>query len=118
MIGDIVGAVIWTDNFEAMVSFYSYLFKYKPKSKHEDFVSFTLGNTKLGIGKHSKIQGKSFDPYRNMLHLEVDDIEYEYQRLSRYGIKFLRLPEKEHWGGFVATFQDVENNILQLIQKS
>ena len=52
-----------------------------------------------------------------MLHLEVDDIEHEYIRLSQYGIKFLRVPEKEHWGGFIATFKDIDQNILQLIQK-
>ena len=57
MIGDIAGAVIWTDNFDEMVSFYSYLFKDKTQNKHKDFVSFRLGNTKLGIGKHSKIIG-------------------------------------------------------------
>ena len=117
MIGDIAGAVIWTDNFDEMVSFYSYLFKDKTQNKHKDFVSFRLGNTKLGIGKHSKINGKSSDPFRLMLHLEVDDIEHEYIRLSQYGIKFLRVPEKEHWGGFIATFKDIDQNILQLIQK-
>ena len=116
MIGEIVGAVIWTDNFDQMVNFYSYLIKAK-HTKHNDFVSFKLGNTKLGIGKHSKVKGKSSDAYRLMLHFEVDDIQYEYRRLSEYGVTFLRPPEKEHWGGFVATLQDIDNNILQLIQQ-
>ena len=118
MISEIAGAVIWTDNFDAMVDFYSYLVTPKTYTKHNNFVSFKLGNTKLGIGKHSKIAGKSFDPYRLMIHFDVDDIHYEYRRLYKYGVEFIRAPEKEHWGGFVATLQDIDNNILQLIQKN
>ena len=116
MIGEIVGAVIWTDNFEEMVEFYSNLITLKTYTEHTDFVSFKLGTTKLGIGKHSRVKGKSVDPHRLMIHLEVDDINYEYQRLLKYGVKFLRLPQKEHWGGFVATFEDIDNNVLQLMQ--
>ena len=118
MIGEIVGAVIWTDNFEKMVEFYSNLMPSKTYTVHTDFVSFKLGSTKLGIGKHSRVKGKSFDSYRLMIHLEVDDIHYEYRRLLKDGVKFLRVPEKEHWGGFVATFEDIDDNILQLIQNN
>ena len=98
-----------------MVEFYSNLMPSKTYTVHTDFVSFKLGSTKLGIGKHSRVKGKSFDSYRLMIHLEVDDIHYEYRRLLKDGVKFLRVPEKEHWGGFVATFEDIDDNINYFI---
>ena len=32
------------------------------------------------------------------------------------GVEFIRPPEQEHWGGWVATFKDPDGNILQMLQ--
>ena len=39
-----------------------------------------------------------------------------YERLRRGGVVFTRPPEREDWGGQVATFADPDGNVLQLMQ--
>jgi predicted enzyme related to lactoylglutathione lyase len=51
-----------------------------------------------------------------MPHLGVDDIHSEADRLGEAGVEFIRQPEQESWGGWVATFRDPDGNILQLLQ--
>ena len=53
-----------------------------------------------------------------MINLDVSDIDMVYRSLSDKGVTFLRPPEKEHWGGHVATFEDPDGNVLQLLQRS
>ena len=51
-----------------------------------------------------------------MPHLGVDDIHGECRRLQEEGVEFIRPPEQEHWGGWIATLKDPDGNILQLLQ--
>ena len=51
-----------------------------------------------------------------MVHYGVDDIHAEYARLAGLGVEFIRSPEQEDWGGWVATLSDPDGNILQLLQ--
>ena len=51
-----------------------------------------------------------------MLHLSVEDIHYWHDRLNSLGMEFIRIPEKESWGGMVATLKDPDGNVLQLLE--
>jgi predicted enzyme related to lactoylglutathione lyase len=51
-----------------------------------------------------------------MVNLAVDDIEVVYRRLRAAGVAFSRAPEREPWGGVVATFADPDGNTLQLME--
>ena len=51
-----------------------------------------------------------------MPHLGVSDIHGLYKRLAAQGVEFIRSPEQEHWGGWIATLKDPDGNILQLLQ--
>ena len=46
-----------------------------------------------------------------MINLGVDDIHAEHNRLVDAGVVFIRPPERESWGGWVATFQDPDGNL-------
>lgn len=117
MIQDIVGVILWTENLEAMARFYRDVLGLQEHSRHRDFIAFEVRpGMRLNIGRHSQVRGKARDPYRIMVNLGVRDIHAVYEELSRRGVSFLRLPEREHWGGWVATFQDPDGNILQLLQ--
>ena len=117
MITAVVGITLWTDDLERLFRFYHDLLHLPLHSHHGDFIAFQLGeNMRFNIGLHSQVSGPAQDPYRLMPHLQVDDIHAEHQRLSAAGVPFLRPPEQEHWGGWVATFQDPDGNILQLLQ--
>ena len=117
MIEGVVGVTLWTDNLERLVEFYRDTLGLKVRSHHGDFVNFDFGNVRLNLGLHEGVQGRSRDPYRIMVHLGVGDIRGEHQRLSRLGVDFIRQPEQENWGGWVATFLDPDGNVLQLLQQ-
>jgi predicted enzyme related to lactoylglutathione lyase len=51
-----------------------------------------------------------------MVNLTVTDIRAVHERLVRAGVVFTRAPEREAWGGWVATFADPDGNVLQLMQ--
>jgi predicted enzyme related to lactoylglutathione lyase len=46
----------------------------------------------------------------------VKDIGIEYARMAAMGVAFPGLPEKQAWGGWLATFRDPSGNELQLAQ--
>ena len=52
-----------------------------------------------------------------MVNLGVADIRQVHKTLAARGVDFIRRPEKEHWGGWVATFSDPDGNVLQLLQQ-
>jgi predicted enzyme related to lactoylglutathione lyase len=116
MITGVVGITLWTSDLERMFDFYDRLLRLPLHSRHDDFVAFELGEVRFNIGLHDRVHGASADPYRVMPHLGVDDIQGEYRRLKEEGVEFIRPPEREHWGGWIATLKDPDGNILQLLQ--
>ena len=116
MITGLVGVTLWTDDLERMFRFYYDTLRFPLHSRHNDFVAFQLGEIRFNIGIHGDIRGPSKDPYRIMPHLGVEDIHREHQRLLQDGVEFVRPPEQEHWGGWIATFTDPDGNILQMLQ--
>ena len=118
MINEIVGITLWTADLDRLFRFYRDTLRLPLHSFHEDegFAAFQLGNLRFNVGRHSEIHGGSLDPLRVMPHLGVDDIHAEYARLIGEGVEFIRHPEREHWGGWVATLKDPDGNVLQLLQ--
>ena len=118
MIEGVVGVIIWTENLGRLSSFYRDTLGLIPHSVRPDFVSFKWGEMRLSVGSHDQVKGKAKDAYRVMVNLGVDDIHKTHETLSERGVEFIRPPEKEHWGGWVATFTDPDCNLLQLMQLS
>tara|TARA_B100001029_G_scaffold148672_1_gene130006 strand:+ start:1537 stop:1896 length:360 start_codon:yes stop_codon:yes gene_type:complete len=112
-----IGIIIWTEKLENLLDFYEFIFNTKVTKKKETSAYFLKDNFKFYIAEHSEVSGKSKDPNRVILNLETEDIEAEYKRLTHKNINFVRPPELEKWGGKVATFEDPENNRINLIQQ-
>ena len=116
MITALAGVTLWTDNLERLVAFYRDTLGLIMRSHHGDFVNFELGSARLNLGLHDRVSGQSRDPFRVMVHLEVEDIHGLHRRLAEEGVEFIRVPELEEWGGWVATLLDPDGNVLQLLQ--
>lgn len=118
MITGVVGITLWTDDLERMLRFYRDTLRLPLHSYHESegFAAFELGEVRFNIGRHSRVHGPARDPLRIMPHLGVSDIHAEYARLAASGVAFIRAPEREHWGGWVATLKDPDGNVLQLLE--
>ena len=117
MIENVVGVIIWTEDLERLATFYQEVVGLTPHSVQPTFISYRFGEMRFSLGVHEKVSGPSRDPYRVMINLGVTEIHQVYERLKERGVAFIRPPEQEHWGGWVATFQDPDGNILQLLQQ-
>ena len=117
-IEELAGVLIWTaaDRFPAMARFYRETLGLVPRSDKADFVNFDWSGVRLSVGVHDRVEGTSRDPLRLMINLTVTDIRAVHDRLVRAGVVFTRAPEREDWGGWVATFADPDGNVLQLMQ--
>ncbi len=116
MVTGVIGLTFWTDDLERLYDFYNDVVQLPLHSRHEDFIAFELGEVRFNIGRHNEVAGTSKDPFRFMPHLGVSDIHTEAKRLADAGVEFIRQPEQETWGGWVATFKDPDGNVLQLMQ--
>tara|TARA_B110000014_G_scaffold218970_1_gene174284 strand:+ start:197 stop:604 length:408 start_codon:yes stop_codon:yes gene_type:complete len=118
----IAGIIIWTskERFQSMEDFYVHKIGLVPLHQREYFVNFKWPGDKkdirLTIGVHSKIQTDNTDPDRIMINFHVADIHATAKRLSTVGITFIREPEQESWGGWIATIRDPDGNTVQLLQ--
>lgn len=117
-IGGVAGILIWTseDRFPAMRDFYRETLGLTPRSVRPSFVNFEWGGFRLTVSVHDEVSGANEDPLRIMLNLDVANIEAVHARLRAAGVAFSRPPEREPWGGVIATFQDPDGNTLQLMQ--
>ena len=117
MIDGIAGVTIWTDDLDRLLPFYRDILGLTPHSVHPTSAAFSFGEVRLNLGLHSEVTGKTRDPYRIMINLGTQDIHDAHRRLTAQEVEFLRPPEQEHWGGWVATFLDPDGNVLQLLQQ-
>jgi predicted enzyme related to lactoylglutathione lyase len=118
LITGLAGVLVWTEQerFPDMARFYRDTLGLTPRSSKDDFINFDWAGVRLSVGVHDRVRGASRDPLRVMIHLTVDDIRAVHSRLARAGVVFTRAPEREEWGGWVATFADPDGNTLQLMQ--
>ena len=50
------------------------------------------------------------------ISFEVDDLGATHERLVAEGVAFASAPERQDWGGRLATFADPDGNRLQLVE--
>ena len=117
MIDGVVGVIIWTEDLDRLFAFYRDTLGLKAHSIRPEFIAFKWGDMRLSIGKHAEVKGQTTEPHRIMVNLGTSDIHEMHKNLSAKGVEFLRPPEQEHWGGWVATFLDPDGNVLQMLQQ-
>lgn len=118
MITDMAGVIIWTEDVTRLAAFYRDTLGLPVHSERAEFAAFDLPHgLRLSIGQHSRVRGRARDPYRIMLNLGVRDIQDAHRTLSERGVPFIRAPEREHWGGWIATLADPDGNLLQFLQQ-
>jgi predicted enzyme related to lactoylglutathione lyase len=118
MIKGVNSVVIWTEDVKKLAPFYRDTLGLKTSEMGDEFAVFEIGGTQqLGLGVHSEVKGRSKEPNRVMINLDVDDCRAEYERLKAKGVQFVREPSSEPMDGtIIATLQDPDGNTLQLFQ--
>jgi lactoylglutathione lyase len=121
MIKGVNSVVIWTEDVKKLADFYRDTLGLKVSDAGDEFAMFDLaGGPQLALGLHSEVKGKSKEPDRVMVNLDVDDIQADYERLKAKGVQFVRPPSPEpaDQGMIIATLQDPDGNTLQLFQSA
>jgi uncharacterized glyoxalase superfamily protein PhnB len=118
MITGLAGVIVYTtaERYPETRSFYVDVLGLNPRSDRDGFVNFELGNQRLTITVHSELEGPNTDPLRVMVNLASSDIDSDFAAAVDAGARSLRPPERESWGGKVATLTDPDGNIVQLLQ--
>ena len=116
-IDSLAGVILWTENLEKMTSFYRDVLELPVHSVRPHFVAFQVGASRLSVGTHSEVHGPTVERVRLAVNLGVTDIQAAHRTLDSRGVAFVRPPEREHWGGWVATLRDPDGNLLQLLQQ-
>lgn len=119
MIKGVHSTIIWTEDLGRLLPFYRDTLGLKTQMETGEFVVFAAEQgTPLCLGVHSEVKGQSRDPSRVMIDLAVDDCQEEYGRLRAKGVEFIREPSVDPNDGItIATLNDPDGNILQLMQE-
>ena len=99
---------------ETMVAFYRDTLGLPPEEWGEG--AFKVGGAALLISDHSETKGPTKEPQRVLINFFVEDLAAEKARLETAGVRFVREPTREYWGGLITTFLDPDGNYLQLIE--
>ena len=83
------------------------------------FCMFDTGATKLIIEAVSSEdeEGRELVGRFTGRSFPVEDILSKHRQLSAAGVEFSGAPERQYWGGWLATFKDPSGNGLQLVQE-
>lgn len=125
--------LIWSENPDELMKFYRDVLSLKLNDKIDlpeisavgpDYgYEFQLTeHTKLWIGKHSEVKGRSKEPVRMMHNLYTDEVERWYQIVKNAGCEILCEPTKvpfysDDLQWYVSTFLDPEGNAWQFMGK-
>jgi catechol 2,3-dioxygenase-like lactoylglutathione lyase family enzyme len=80
---------------------------------------FKAGNTELvveAVAEDAPDEDKLLVGRFTGLSFTVQDVSEKHRELSALGVPFTGTPEKQFWGGILATLQDPSGNELQIVQ--
>jgi predicted enzyme related to lactoylglutathione lyase len=114
----IISVSIWSDNYEKLATWYEEVLGFEVRERltlpDDTGVDFQFGDAYFYIGKHDKVKGVSHDPYRIMVHFNVDSVSDVYKELLEKNVTVIAPPFVGPPGGFwCMTIADPEGNILQ-----
>ncbi len=104
---------LWAVNFDQEKNLYKEILGLPVKQENANFVMFDTKGSKLAF--HRLKRGSRLDRQTVEIHFEVDDIDEVYSALQRKGVKFADKPANRPWGNRMASFQDPEGYVVEII---
>jgi predicted enzyme related to lactoylglutathione lyase len=118
----LAAARVFVRDIDEAMTFYSDRLglKIEAADAGKGFCMFDTGATKLIIEATQEDQqgeGKGLVGRFTGLSFPVEDIHTKHRELCAAGVEFSGVPERQYWGGWLATFKDPSGNRLQLVQQ-
>lgn len=92
----------------------------KANGSEQGFCVFDVGATSLvveHVDADAPVEDQVLVGRFTGLSFDVADIHSKVRELSTLGVAFTGLPERQGWGGILATLRDPAGNELQLVQQ-
>lgn len=108
--------LLFSEQPDVLVTFYSKLFQKEPDWSGGDFKGFQVGNSSVAIGPHDKVHGENTSPERIIFNLETQEFEKEVEHAKAIGATVVQEPYQpaEESGMWIATFADPDGNYFQV----
>lgn len=104
---------------DVMGDFYTKVFGRNPDMTEDGWHGWQMGACFFGVGAHSEVKGKSKEPSRIMLNLEVaaEEIKAEFERIKSAGAQVIKELYEMGEGSdtWIGTFADPDGNFFQLM---
>ncbi len=86
--------------------------------REHGYASFDAGPVGLGLAqvRADSAEAPGLVGRHTGVGLGVADLAKAYEELRRRGVRFTMPPQKQPWGGFMATFSDPDGNVFYLDQ--
>lgn len=114
--------LIWSEDFRKLSDWYKEVlgFRVIEEQDHpqDTGVLFEVnpGGAWLWVGQHSQVHGKSQDPARHMINLNVASVSEAYKYLKSKNVQIIAEPFKAFtFDKYFCTFADLDGNYIQLI---
>lgn len=110
---------VYVRDLERACDFYEKTLGFEPMFKDGDhgYAAFGAGPIRLGLAVVGEGQPELLGRHTG-IGIDVDDLEAEHARLASAGVEFPMKPERQPWGGFMATLADPDGNVFYLDQIS
>jgi catechol 2,3-dioxygenase-like lactoylglutathione lyase family enzyme len=104
---------LWAVNFDQEKNLYKEILGLPVEQENSNFVMFETKGSRLAF--HRLKKGSRLDRQTVEIHFEVDDVDEVYSALQRKGVKFADKPANRPWGNRMASFQDPEGYVVEII---
>lgn len=121
MVKNFESVIIGSQNATKLANFYKKKVGLKQTwdavmGEDQNVYGFTIGKMDLVVMDHSDVKGKNKQGARVMFNLEVDNIDKDFAKLKKAGVKVIAPIYHIEDYGHVATFEDLEGNYFQLVK--
>jgi predicted enzyme related to lactoylglutathione lyase len=121
MINGFESIIISSQNATKLAKFYREIVGLKQTwdavmGENSNVYGFSLSGVDLVVMDHSQVKGKSKEPARIMFNLEVDNIEKEFDKLKKTGVKIITSIYHIEDYGHIATLADLDGNYFQIVK--
>jgi predicted enzyme related to lactoylglutathione lyase len=111
------GLRVFVDDLAAARRFYHELLELPITWQDGSAIGFDLGADLIveAIGEDADAEDRALVGRFVGCAIAVDDIAATYAALTARQVKFIGPPERQHWGGVFAHFEDPSRNVLTLL---
>jgi catechol 2,3-dioxygenase-like lactoylglutathione lyase family enzyme len=114
MIKNVWGITLYVSDLRKAAEFYEKTPGFNKKYEYSSYVGFECGGVEIGLRPGRKEKRRIEDA--PSVEFFVDDVDATFEALRNKGVKFIKDPHDEPWGGRMASFLDPDGNLLEIMQ--